>query len=334
MISVFQKQQMIEAAMGRRPADLVITGGKIVNVFTGEIYKADIAVSGGLVCGIGKYRGERTVDAKGAYICPGLIDAHFHIESTRATPREVIRHALAHGNTAFIADPHEIANVLGLEGIGYMMFETENVPFGAYFSAPSCVPSSKHEDNGAVIGSADLEKLACLPRMVALGEMMDAPAIISGGKSELDKIEAFGSKPVDGHITSGDEKMVNAYYAAGVMSNHECQSAEEAIAQLRIGAYVQVRQGSAARNAAGLLRGIKESGVSMRRVLLCTDDKHIEDIAERGLTVEPLRIAVAEGIDPVAAVKMATINAADAYGLDISEPSRRADTPTWSSSAT
>ncbi|MGI5899282.1 MAG: adenine deaminase [Christensenellales bacterium] len=324
MISVFQKQRMIEVAMGKRPAELVITGGKIVNVFTGEIYEADIAVSGGLICGVGNYsggktRGEKTLDAAGAYICPGLIDAHFHIESTRATPREVIRHALAHGNTAFIADPHEIANVLGLEGIGYMMFETENVPFGAYFAAPSCVPSSKHEDNGAVIGPADLEKLACLPRMVALGEMMDAPAVVLGGKSELEKIEAFGSKPVDGHITGtgakDDLKTLNAYFAAGIMSNHECNDAQDAIAQLRLGAYVQVRQGSAAKNAAGLLAVIKESGVSLRRLLLCTDDKHIEDIAKRGLTVEPLRIAVEQGIDPVAAVQMATINAADAYGL-------------------
>ena len=315
MISVFQKQHVIDVAMGRKKAELVISGGKIVNVFTGEIYSADIAVSQGIICGIGKYRGEKTISIKGAYVCPGLIDAHVHIESSRATPREVIRHALAHGNTAFIAEPHDIANVFGTPGIGYMLFETENVPFGAYFAAPACAPAEKWDDGGAVIDVADLQKLACLPRMVALGEMMDVQAILSGGKDELEKIETFGYKPSDGHLMKSDYKSANAYFAAGIMSNHGCESAQDAVDQLRLGAYVGVQQGSFRKNAAEILRGIKEADVSTRRVLLCSGEKYIEDIAERGLTIELLRLAVSSGIDPVEAVQMATINTADAYGL-------------------
>jgi len=314
-VNLYLRQNIIDAAMGRKRAHTVLAGGSVVNVFTGEICEADVAIHDGYICGIGSYAGEKTIDARGAYICPGLIDEHFHIESTLATPREVIRHALAHGNTAFVADPHEIANVLGMEGVGYMLFETENVPFGAFFSAPSCVPCAPHEQNGAAIRAYDIEKLACLPRMVALGEMMDAAGVLSGDKRTLEKIEAFANKRVDGHFTLEDTRSLNAYFASSILTNHECTSPVQAIRQLRAGAYVQARQGGAAQNAYALLKGLAEAGVPLDRVLLCTDDKHIEEIAERGLTREPLRLAVEAGIDPVRAVRMATLNAAQAYGL-------------------
>ncbi len=318
MTSAFLKRQLGDVAAGHKKADLVIKNGLVPNVFTGEILKSDVAVAHGYICGLGSYSGERTIDAGGCYVCPGLIDAHYNIQSALATPREVIRQALRAGNTAFIADMHDIANVLGPEGLGYMLFETENAPFNAYFAAPPEVPAARGEGAGRSVSLHDIRQLACMPRIASLGD-------VCADAGQLEKLEAFGGKPVSGDLTALDKKQICALLAAGV-SVCACDSAQQALELLRLGAYV--RTGGSAGRVRQILEGLTKLGAPLERVMLASYDRAIGAIHDYGLTLSLLRAAVRAKIPPVTALAMATINTANAFGLrDIGAvaPGRYAD---------
>lgn len=314
-MSVEQKQKRIEIAAGREKADLVIKNAKIVNVFTNEIISGDIAVHGSLIAGIGKYSGKEEIDANGKYVCPGLIDCHVHIESSMVTPSEFARVVLPHGTTTIIADPHEIANVCGLEGIHFMLNEARAVPMNIFYMMPSCVPATPFENNGAALTARVMEPFASSPHILGLGEVMDYPAVLAGDREILNKIDLFDNAVIDGHSTGLSQRDLCAYRAVGVKTNHECTSAEEVIAHLRLGMYAQIREGSAARNLADIITGLVERGMPLDRCMFCTDDKHLQDISREGHINYNIRKAISLGVDPIAAIKMATINPAQCYHL-------------------
>ena len=320
--------ELIAAARGTRPADLLITDARIVNVFSGEIREGHIAVKNGFIAGIGDYSAEKTVSVNGRYVAPGFIDAHVHIESAMTSVSEFVRAVLPHGTTAVVADPHEIANVLGTDGIAYMLAAAEKQPMNVYFTLPSCVPATSMETAGAVLDSRTLIPILSQERIVALGEMMDFPGVIQGQSAVLDKIAAAADhhKPVDGHAPGLSGKDLAAYLAAGIASDHECVSASEAMEKLRSGMHIMIREGTGARNLADLLGIINEQTAG--RLMWCTDDRHAHDILRHGHMDDILRKAAAGGIDPVTAIRMATLNPAGYFGLSrlgAIAPGRRAD---------
>lgn len=292
--------------------------GKVVNVFTSECTHGDVLVENGKIIGVGDYKDEpadEIVDLSGKVICPGFIDGHIHIESSMLTPAEFARVAVAHGTTAVVADPHEIANVCGVDGIKYMLEASENLPLDMYFMLPSCVPATPFDEAGAVLKSADLKALYSHERVLGLGEVMSYPLVLAGESDVLQKIadaKALGC-PVNGHapLLSGHD--LDKYISAGIYDDHECSSAEEAKERIRKGQRVMVRQGTAARNLIGLLPLFDEPWAS--RCLLVTDDKHPKDLLENGHIDDIIRQAAAQGKDPITAIKMATIVAADHFGL-------------------
>jgi len=308
-------KSFIDAAAGRKKADTVFRNGKIINVFTGEIIENSLAVKDGVILGYGAYEGEREIDLKGAYVSPGFIDAHVHIESSLTTPEHFASLVVPRGTTTVIADPHEIANVAGLEGIRYMLNASEGLPLECLFMLPSCVPATPFENAGAVLSAEDLVQLAGEPRILGLGEVMDYPSLIAGDKGVLDKMEmALKRKmPIDGHAPMVDRKELNAYIGAGVGTDHECSTPEEMRSRLRRGMYVLIREGSAARNLKNLINGVK--AVNLRRCAFCTDDKQPEDILKDGHINYNIREAIDLGIDPVWAIQMATLNPSECYGL-------------------
>ena len=296
-------------------AALVIKNANVVNVFTNTIKKQDVAIRDGIILGVGSFSGREEVDAKGAYLVPGLIDGHVHIESSMAHPARFADCVLSQGTTAVIADPHEIANVCGTEGIQYMIDQTEWLPLSVFLMIPSCVPCTGFETSGAKLVAKDMEQFLSHPRVIGLGEVMDCVATVSGDGEMLDKLELFKDRPIDGHapLLSGTE--LNAYCAAGIGTDHECSQYEEVVEKLEKGLRLHLRLGSACRGVEEIMRKIAENRLPTDRMLFCTDDKHLENIRREGHINYILRRAVANGISAMDAIKMATINAAEAYGL-------------------
>lgn len=298
---------LTKAARGLVKADLVIKNGSVVNVFTKEIYKADIAVSNGIIAGVGRYEGIAEVDASGKYVCPGLIDAHVHIESSLAAPREFARTILPHGTTCVIADPHEIANVCGAAGIRYMVDQAEHSHVHMFFMAPSCVPGLTDRELKSIARSDK--------RIIGLGEVMDYHAVLRGQTEIIKKLSVFDSRIADGHAPGLTGRDLNAYCANGIATDHECTTTEEALEKLRHGMYVQVREGSAAKNLEEIIKGLLRTNTGFHRCVFCTDDKHLDEIREKGHIDCNIRKAIRLGVPPVDAISMGTINAAQCYNL-------------------
>ncbi|GIM29730.1 adenine deaminase [Clostridium polyendosporum] len=314
-MSVKMKQKRINVAIKKEKADLVIKNANIINVFTKEIVQGDIAICMDQIVGIGNYSGINEIDAKGKYVCPGLIDSHVHIESTMVTPSEFAKAVLPHGTTTIIADPHEIANVCGVNGINFMLNQSKSLPLNVYFMMPSCVPSTPFENNGADLSAELIEPLLSNDRILGLGEVMDYPSVINGSESMLKKIDLFDNKIIDGHAPYLSGKELNAYRVAGVMTDHECSTIEEVVEHLRLGMYVQIREGSAAKNLENIVKGLLEKSIEFNRCIFCTDDKHLEDIRKEGHISYNIKKAISCGVDPIEAICMGTINAAQCYKL-------------------
>jgi len=307
-------EEQIDTAMGRQEADLVLKGGNVFNVFLKTWEVADVAISGSKIVGIGQYKGRQEIDVKGLYLTPGLMDAHVHFESSMLSPREMVKVLLLNGVTGAITDPHEITNVLGEKGLRFMLDETANIPFSAYLMIPSCVPATDMDTSGARITPEDMEHIRKLsPRILGLAEMMNFPGILGKQQNEMNKMKLFYNQKVDGHAPGLSGKELNAYVAAGITTEHECVTPAEAWEKVRRGMYVFMREGSAAHNLVDLLPLLKKPG--NRRLCLCTDDRHADDLIEQGSINYLLEIGVAQGYDPEDLIPMATLNIAESYGL-------------------
>ncbi|UCC83352.1 MAG: adenine deaminase [Gemmatimonadota bacterium] len=308
-----ERHKLIEVARGDAPADLVLRNARLVNVRSGEIHDAEVAIYGGRIAGFGEYEAAETIDLKGAYVCPGLIDAHVHIESSMVSVPEFARAIVPRGTTAVVTDPHEIANVLGVPGIRYMLASAERLPLHVFVMASSCVPATHMETAGAKLDAADLEGLFEHPRVIGLAEVMNFPGVFLGAPEVLAKIEAAGDRPVDGHAPGLSGPLLNAYAAAGVGSDHECTQLEEAREKLRRGMHIFIREGTAARNLDALLPLV--TPLNAVNCSFCTDDRHPEDLLDEGHIDALLRMAISRGLDPITAIQMATINTANYFGL-------------------
>ena len=306
--------EIIRVAKGEVPADVAIRGGSIVNVLSGEVYEADIAIHGERIVGVGSYTGKEEHDATGMYVTPGLIDGHMHVESSMVTVSEFARTVVPLGTTAVIADPHEIANVLGLEGIHYMLHSSKYNPLSVYIMLPSCVPATEYETSGSVLRGFDLFPLLSDKWVLGLGEVMNYPAVLNQDQEVLDKIMMSSEKRVDGHAPGLTGKDLCAYVAVGVGSEHESTTVEEGREKLRQGMYIMLREGSVTKNLDALLPLVDEKNSD--RFFFVTDDKHPKDLLEEGHIDSMVRRAVAFGIDPVTAIKMASINAAQYFRID------------------
>ena len=321
--------RILAVARGDEPADLVLRNARLINVLSGEIHPAEIAVAGEAVAGVSTARtwqGTREIDLGGRFVAPGLLDAHVHIESSLTTPAELARAVVPRGVTTAITDPHEIANVLGLEGIRFMLRDAEGAPLDMRINAPSCVPATALETSGARLEASDLAALLDEPRLLGLAEVMNFPGVVGGDPDVLAKLAAFRGRVVDGHCPGLAGPRLSAYAAAGISSDHECVTVEEAREKLRAGLVVFLREASNARNLRTLLGLVTPA--TERRLCFCTDDRHPIDLLDEGSIDHMVRIAVAEGIDPVTAFRMATLNTADHYRLTdrgAVAPGRRAD---------
>lgn len=309
-----RQSELIRAAYEGKNT-LVIKNANVVNVFTDEIVRADVAVYEDVIIGVGSYSGENEIDAGGAYLAPGFIDAHVHIESSMVIPSSFMKVIMPHGTTTVIADPHEIANVAGAAGIRAMYKLTDELPLRVLFMLPSCVPATPFEHSGAKLVAEDMEQFMHKSRILGLGEVMDANSVINCSQEMLDKLRLFDKRPIDGHTPMLEGMGLNAYRVAGAFSDHECSTYEEVKQKLATGMNILLRIGSAANNMDGVLRRIAKEKLPTRNMMFCTDDKHIEDIRREGHINANARMAVAAGIDPIDAIKMASYNAARAYGI-------------------
>jgi adenine deaminase len=303
----------IAVARGDEPADVVLRGGRVLSVFTGEWLDTDVAVADGVIAGLGHYDGHEVVDASGLHVVPGFVDAHMHIESVKLTVDELARLILPLGTTAIVADPHEIANVLGVDGVHWLLDASAGLQLDVFFMAPSCVPASPFESPRRPLQGGDLEALMRRRRVLGLAEMMNYPGVIAGDEAELDKLGLDGAAHVDGHAPGVLGKELQAYAAAGIASDHEALTVEEGRERLRAGMWLLVREASMARNLRALLPLAAEYGP--HRIAFCTDDRDPEDIADHGHVNGMVRVAVAEGIPPEHAIVMASWNAARWHGL-------------------
>jgi adenine deaminase len=301
----------LAVARGDEPADLVVRGGKVLSVFTREWLETDVAIVDGFVAGLGDYRCERELDASGRYVVPGFIDAHMHLESSKLLVDEFARLVLPFGTTAVVADPHEIANVLGTDGVHWLIDLCADVPLDVFFMASSCVPASSFESPRRDLTPGDLDALLRRRRVIGLAEMMNFPGVVSGAPSELAKLEL--ARHVDGHAPGVLGRALNAYAAAGIGSDHEAYTAEEGRERLRAGMWLLIREATAARNLAALLPLLAEYGPG--RIAFCTDDREPEHIADDGHINAIVRDAVAAGIPPEDALVCATLNPALWHGL-------------------
>ncbi len=307
-------RKRILAARGDIPADLVLKGGKIVNVFSGEIKKGDVALYDGIIVGIGtQYRGKEEVDLKGKWVAPGLIDGHLHIESSMLPPSRLAPQLLVHGTTTIVSDPHEIANVLGLDGVRFMLQDSRSIPFDIFFMAPSCVPATHLETAGATLGPSELSELKGEALVLGLAEMMNFPGIIMGNKDVLKKIDLFKDKVLDGHCPLLGGNDLQAYLAAGIRSDHETSRGLEGLEKLSSGMMVMIREGTSAKNLEELLPLVNER--NSRRFSMVSDDLHAEDISRQGHLDSTLKKAVKLGMDPVTAIQLVTLNPAEYFGL-------------------
>ncbi|HZT17177.1 MAG TPA: adenine deaminase [Gaiellaceae bacterium] len=301
----------IAVARGDEPADLVVRGGKVLSVFTREWLEVDVAVADGYVAGLGDYEGRETVDASGRWIVPGFVDAHMHLESSKLLVDELARLLLPFGTTAVVADPHEIANVLGTDGVHWLLDATAGLPLDVYFMASSCVPASSFESPRRALTTGDLDALLRRRRVLGLAEMMNFPGVVAGAPAELAKLAL--AEHVDGHAPGVRGKALSAYAAAGIRSDHEASSLEEGRERLRAGMWLLIREGSAARNLYALLPLLAEYGPG--RIAFCTDDREPEHIADDGHVNSMVRDAVAYGIPPEDALVCATLSPALWHGL-------------------
>ena len=314
---LIKKLHIIDVAAGREKADLVLKNATYVNVFSGELETCDIAVAEGLIVGLGSYSGVAEVDMTGKIVCPGFIDAHIHLESSLVSPSEFVRAVIPHGTTTVITDPHEITNVMGTDGIDYMLAATEGLPMDTMFMIPSCVPASPLDESGANLDYRDIDSFFEHPRVLGLAEMMNYPGIISADSDTVAKIVASQAhhKKIDGHAPGLTGYDLNAYVAAGVYSDHECATAEDAMRKLRLGQFIMVRDGTAARNLEALMPLIK-SPKYFSRCMFCTDDKHPSDLLEKGHIDYICREAVRMGADPIQTVQVACLHAARYFLLN------------------
>ncbi|NLY85425.1 MAG: adenine deaminase [Tissierellia bacterium] len=306
-------KNLILKARGVEKSDLVLKNCKIINVFSNEIIEGDVAIDKGYIVGIGQYEGEKEIDLSGRYLSPGFIDGHVHIESSMSSPSQFARVIVPRGVTSIIADPHEIANVKGIEGIKYIIEDSKRVPLDVYVMLPSCVPATNFENAGAILEAQDLKELMDEETVLGLGEMMNYPGVIFLDEKVIEKLILFKDRVKDGHGPMIDGKDLNAYVAAGIMTEHECSTAEEVLNRLRLGMYILLREGSAARDLRNIIKVVNKD--NLRRFLFCTDDKHPEDLINEGTIDYNIKLAIREGIEPIDAIKMATLNAAECYGL-------------------
>jgi len=314
-------------ARGDEPVDLLLRNGRVINVFTGEIVETGVAIAGDTIVGLGPdYAAKEEIDLGGRYLCPGLIDAHVHIESSMVTPPQFARAVVPRGTTTVVTDPHEIANVSGAGGIRYMLAASEGLPLTVYVNLPSCVPATHMGTAGAELGADDLIGLADLPRVIGLAEFMNVPGAVLGLPGVLEKLVAFQGRVIDGHAPAVSGKWLQAYVGAGPGSDHESTSAGEMLEKLRLGMFVFIREATAARNLHALLPAVTPSNA--RRCAFCTDDRHPADLLDDGHIDYLIRLAVSEGLDPITAIQMATLNTAEWFRLrdrGAIAPGKRAD---------
>lgn len=308
-------REQVAAATGSKKAELVLKNAQIVNVFTQSVETGDIAIEGGYIVGIGNYEGISEKDLGGAYVCPGFLDGHIHIESSMTSPGEFERAVVPHGTTAVITDPHEIANVAGTAGIRFMMQSAQKLDLDVYFMLPSCVPATDLDESGAELLARDLEPFYADEKVLGLAEMMNAFGVTHGDKGCFEKLVQARSlkKAIDGHAPALSGKELNAYVTAGIRSDHECSDFEEAKEKFARGQWIMIRQGTAAKNLKGLM-GMFEDPY-YQRCLLVTDDKHPGDLIRIGHIDAIIREAVSMGADPIRAIRMGTLNAAAYFGL-------------------
>ena len=332
-----QLTQFLKIARGDERPDLVLRDGRVIDVFTGEIVDADVAIAKDTIVGVWS-RGpsiqdhevsvaaDEEVDLGGRYVCPGLIDAHVHVESSMVTPPHFARAVLPRGTTTVVSDPHEIANVCGADGVRYMLEASEGLPLTLYVMLPSCVPATHMATAGADLDAEDLRALADLPRVIGLAEFMNVPGLVLGDPGALAKIEAFRDRVIDGHAPGVTGRWLQAYVGAGPGSDHESTTPEEMLEKLRLGMVVFIREGTGAKNLRDLVSAVTADNSS--RCGFCTDDRHPADLLDEGHLDHLLRLAVAEGLDPVTAIRMATWNVAQWFRLrdrGAISPGRRAD---------
>ena len=305
---------LLAVARGDVPADLLLKNGRIVNVFSGEVEPGDIAIAGDRIAGIGAgYQAKATVDLAGAYIAPGLIDAHVHIESSLCIPSQFAHAVVPRGVTTVVADPHEIANVAGLTGIRFMADDARGLPLRVVLMAPSCVPATDMSGSGAALSADDLRTLLDSRTVRGLAEVMNFPGVINGDPAMLEKLTAFPDRPIDGHCPATSGPQLNAYAAAGIGSDHECITVEEAREKLGRGLYILIREATNAHNLKPLLPLISER--NHRRICLCTDDRQPADLLGPGGIDHMLRETIAAGVDPMIAFRLCTLNPSEWFGL-------------------
>ncbi|CAM2077335.1 MAG: adenine deaminase [uncultured Clostridium sp.] len=305
----------IKAANKEIPCDLVIKNISVIDVFQCSSFICDVAIKNGFIVGLGDYSGNIEVNGTGKFICPGLIDSHAHIESSMLTPNEYYKTALLHGVTSLIADPHEIANVLGQAGIKFMIDSAQNIPFDFYFMLPSCVPSTPFENSGAVLTSSDLKDFYSNSKVLGLAEVMDYPSVENCNDDMINKLyDAISNNSIiDGHGAGLNSHSINVYSTANIKTDHECATYEQLIDRVRRGIYVLMREGTVAKNLNELIKGA--SIFNSRRLCLCTDDKHIDDLAHNGSIDTSIKMCIKGGLAPEIAIQMATLNAAECYDL-------------------
>jgi len=321
-------KNVIACARGDLPADILFTNTRIVNVFSGEIIPGSIAVCNGAIVGIGEYRAKAVLNMNGMFAAPGFIDAHVHIESSLTGISQFARAVIPHGTTTVVADPHEIANVLGIPGIQYMLDSSENQPMNIYFTMSSCVPATDMETSGASLGPDDIRSMLNHDRIVGLAEMMNYPGVIFRDETVLSKIEAAHQlhKRVDGHAPGLTGPDLNAYLSAGITSDHECTTLAEATEKLRSGMHIMIREGSGAKNLDTLLPLVNP--LTAHRLMWCTDDRNPHDLIGEGHIDSMVRRAIQSGLDPIIAIQMATLHPANYFGLHqlgAIAPGRQAD---------
>ena len=319
--------EIVSAARGDGAVDLVLRNARIVNVFSAEVYESDVAISRSRIVGLGPgYEGKKQIDLAGAYLAPGFIDAHVHIESSMIGVREFARAVLPRGTTSVIVDPHEIANVHGLDGIRYMFDQAKYGRLSMFVMVPSCVPATSMATAGAHLDAKDIIPLLNDPYVLGLAEMMNYPGVVHGDPEVVEKLEMFHDRVLDGHAPALSGHHLSAYVAAGVGSDHECTTVEEAQEKLRLGMYIFIREATNAHNLRDLLPLVTPQ--NCRRFCFCSDDRHPSDLLERGHIDSMIRTAIAEGLDPLTAIRMATLNSAEWFRLQdrgAIAPGRRAD---------
>jgi adenine deaminase len=317
---------IIQVARGDKPAELLLKNARVVNVFSGEIEETSIAITHSRIVGLGEYEAREVIDLKDRFVCPGFIDAHVHIESAMVPPYEFARAVVPRGVTSVIIDPHEIANVLGVDGIRYMLEASKYTPFSVFVMVPSCVPATDLETNGGVLRWSDLIEFKRDEWVIGLGEVMNFPGVLNRDENVLDKLRAFADRRIDGHAPGLCGRDLEAYVAAGIGSDHESTQVEEAKDKLRLGMYVMIREASNARNLKTLLPLVTPKNA--RRILFVTDDRFPNDLLDEGSIDYIVRTAIREGLDPITAIQIATLNAAEYFGLSdrgAIAPGRRAD---------